>query len=244
MSERGRTTSPVPEPGLRAWPGRGQYDVVAVGGSAGSFALLLAMLPRLPGDFPWPVLAVVHLHPRQKGGFVDLLDQRCSLRVKEAEDKEAIAPGHVYFAPPDYHLLLEPGLTLALSADDKVRFSRPSIDVLFESAALACRSRLVGVLLSGAGDDGARGLCSIWERGGLTVVQNPARAEHPAMPLAALEALRLAGALAGSITAGPGHGPDHVLDAEGIVELLAVLAGAASGRAGPRAAAAGQGKGQ
>lgn len=216
---------------MRAWPGFGPYDAVAVGGSAGSLSVLLAILPRLPGDYPWPVLAVAHLHPRQKGGFVDLLDQRSSLRVKEAEDKEAIAPGQVYFAPADYHLLLEPGLTLALSADDKVRFSRPSIDVLFESAALACRSRLVGVLLSGAGDDGARGLRRIRELGGLAVVQDPARAEHPAMPQNALNALRALDCLQDQGTqAGEGAaGQDrvHVLDADGIAGLLLALAAAA-----------------
>ena len=227
---------------MRAWLGCGPYDGVAVGGSAGSLAALLEILPRLPGDFPWPVLAVVHLHPRQKGGFVDLLDRRCFLRVKEAEDKEAIAPGHVYFAPADYHLLLEPSLTLALSADDKVRFSRPSIDVLFESAALACRSRLIGVLLSGAGDVGALGLRHIREQGGLVVVQDPAGAEHPAMPLAGLEALRLAEVLAGESSARQNQ--VHVLDSGGIAGLLLALAEEACGLTGPGGAAAREGKGQ
>ncbi|GEM_PF-96362 len=230
---------------MRGQPGSGPFNAVAVGGSSGSLAALLDILPRLTGDFPWPVLAVVHLHPRQKGGFVDLLDRRCSLRVKEAEDKEALAPGYVYFAPADYHLLLEPGLTLALSSDDKVRFSRPSIDVLFESAALACRSRLIGVLLSGAGDDGAEGLCRIREQGGLVVVQDPARAEHPAMPLAglnALYALQAQGALAGDRA--PWQDRVHVLDSRGIAELLLALGEEASGLAEPGGAAAREGKRQ
>lgn len=161
---------------------------------------------------------------------MELLNRRSALRVQEAEDKEALMPGHAYFAPADYHLLLEPDLTVSLSAEDKVRFSRPSIDVLFESAALACRSRLVGILLSGAGDDGAAGLCRIREQGGLTVVQDPAGAEHPAMPQAALDAL--------AALAAPGApGPDHVLGLGGIAELLLALAGEAQGRAGPRGAA-------
>jgi two-component system chemotaxis response regulator CheB len=162
---------------------------------------------------------------------VELLDQRSSLRVKEAEDKESPAPGHVYFAPPDYHLLLEPDQTLSLSAEEKVHFSRPSIDVLFESAAQACRSRLMGVILSGAGEDGAQGLCRISEQGGLSVVQDPAGAEHPAMPQAALHALTALAAL------GVG-GPDHVLDLRGITRLLAALAEEAIGAALAQAAAA------
>jgi len=209
--------------------GPGRFDAVVLGGSAGSLKALLEILPRLPGDFPWPLLIVVHLHPRQEGGFVELLDQRCSLRVKEAEDKESPAPGHVYFAPADYHLLLEPDQTLSLSAEEKVRFSRPSIDVLFESAAQACRSRLMGVILSGTGNDGAEGLCRISGQGGRSVVQDPAGAEHPAMPQAALDALAALGV----------GGPDHVLDLGGIIELLASLAeeaiGWATGAAGAQA---------
>jgi len=200
---------------------------VVLVGSAGSLKALLEILPRLPGDFPWPLVAVVHLHPRQEGGFVDVLDQRSALRVQEAEDKEALMPGHAYFAPADYHLLLEPDLTVSLSTEDKVHFSRPSIDVLFESAALACRSRLVGIILSGASDDGAAGLCRIREQGGLTVVQDPAGAEHPAMPQAAQAALATLGA----------PGADHVLGLGGIAELLLALAREAQGRAGPRSAA-------
>lgn len=206
---------------MMARPGPGRFDAMVLGGSAGSLKALLKILPRLPGDFPWPLAAVVHLHPRQEGGFADLLDRHCSLTVKEAEDKEAFVPGHAYFAPADYHLLLEPDLTLSLSAEEKVHFSRPSIDVLFESAAQACRSRLVGLILTGASDDGAEGLRRISEQGGLTVVQDPAEAEHPAMPLAALAALG-------------NSGPDHLLPLAEIVELFLSLAEKACGRVWPR----------
>ncbi|MBU1039964.1 MAG: chemotaxis protein CheB [Proteobacteria bacterium] len=215
---------------MKALSGPGRFDAVVLGGSAGSLKVLLELLPRLPGDFPWPLLAVIHLHPRQEGRFVTLLDQRSLLSVKEAEDKETPAPGHVYFAPADYHLQMEPDQTLSLSAEERVRFSRPSIDVLFDSAAQACRSRLVGVLLSGAGNDGTEGLCRISEQGGLTVIQDPAQAEHPAMPQAALDALTALAAL------GVG-GPDHVLSSGGIMELLVSLAEEACGQAGGRGAA-------
>jgi two-component system, chemotaxis family, protein-glutamate methylesterase/glutaminase len=111
------------------------YPMVVIGGSAGSLEALLDILPRLPADFPWPLAIVVHLHPKQEGGFVGLLDKRCALRVKEARDKETPVPGHAYFAPADYHLLVEQDLTFSLSSEEKVKYSRPSIDVLFESAA-------------------------------------------------------------------------------------------------------------
>jgi len=183
------------------------YELVVIGGSAGSLDALLGVLPRLPRDFPWPLAIVVHLHPRQEGGFVDLMDRRCPLQVKEAEDKEAITPGYVYFAPANYHLLVEQDRTFSLSSEEKVNYSRPSIDVLFESAAEACRSGLIGVILTGASDDGARGLLRVKEHGGLAVVQNPATADHAAMPRAALEAAN----------------PDHVLAVWEIAELLASL---------------------
>ena len=203
---------------MRRVQGPGPYDAVVIGGSAGSLKVLYELLPQLPGDLPWPLVVVVHLHPQQEGGFADLLDRRCSLRIKEAEDKELLAPGQVYFAPANYHLLIEPGQTLSLSADERVKYSRPSIDVLFESAAEAFRSRLIGIILTGASDDGAKGLSKIKEQRGLTVVQDPATAEHPFMPQAVLEALA----------------PDHVLSPMGIVALLVSLAEHEPGCPGPQ----------
>lgn len=188
--------------------GARRYAAVVLGGSAGAMDAFVRIFSRLPGSFPWPLAAVLHLHPNQEGGFVDILDRQCALRVKEAEDKEAIVPGRICFAPPNYHLLVEQGRTFALSAEEKVKHARPSIDVLFESAADAWRSRLIGVVLSGASDDGADGLRRIKDLGGLTVVQDPAWTEHPFMPRAAMEAV----------------GPDHVLDVEGIADLLISLA--------------------
>ncbi len=198
-------------------PGQMRYGTVVLGGSAGSLNALIDLMPRLPGDFPWPIVAVVHLHPRQEGDFAELLDRHCSLKVKEAEDKETILPGHVYFAPPNYHLLLEPDRTLSLSADEAVNFSRPSIDVLFESAADSCRAALIGIVLTGSSDDGARGLARIREFGGLAVVQDPAQAEHSLMPEAAVQLAR----------------PEFVLPLCEIANLLNTLAGCPSGHCGP-----------
>lgn len=195
--------------------GQQRFMTVVIGGSAGSLNALIDLLPRLPGDFPWPIVVVVHLHPRQEGGFADLLDMHCALRVTEAEDKEAILPGHVYFAPANYHLLMEPDQTLSLSADEPVNFSRPSIDVLFESAADACCCGLIGIMLTGSSEDGARGLRRIEDQGGLAVVQDPALAEHPIMPQAALKATQNA----------------RVLALPEIAQLLMTLAGCPSGPA-------------
>ncbi len=116
-----------------------------------------------------------------------MLDAKCRLKVKEAEEKEALAAGHVYVAPANYHLLVEKDRTLALSTEDKVNYSRPSIDVLFESAAEVFGRELAGVVLTGGNSDGTRGLRRIKSRGGLALVQDPASAEAPTMPQAAID---------------------------------------------------------
>jgi two-component system chemotaxis response regulator CheB len=122
-----------------------------------------------------------------EGGLAGLLRHRAQLPVAEADDKTTIEPGHVYLAPPDYHLLVQPGY-FSLSTDDRVHFARPSIDVLFESAADAYRERVVGVILTGANADGAAGLSRIKRSGGVAVVQDPLTAERHEMPGAALAA--------------------------------------------------------
>ena len=119
--------------------------------------------------------------------LVDVFSQKCLLEVREAEDKEPVQPGTVYFAPPNYHLLLDAGPRLALSADDPVNHSRPSIDVLFDSAAQVYRQHLLGIILSGANEDGAEGLAAVHDAGGLTIVQEPRTAQSSAMILSALE---------------------------------------------------------
>jgi two-component system chemotaxis response regulator CheB len=161
---------------------------VVVGASAGAVDALLRILPSLPANFPLPVMIVVHLPPDKGSILPNLLASYCSIEVKEAEDKEDIRPGTAYLAPPDYHLLVEPDFRLSLSSDEPVQYSRPSIDVLFESAVDAYGSDLVGVVLTGANHDGASGLRKIGEAGGRGLVQSPETAEASAMPHAALEA--------------------------------------------------------
>lgn len=162
--------------------------MVVIGASAGAVQALLALLPALPASFPLPILVVVHVPSDRDNVLVPLLQAKCRLTVKEAEDKEPIAGGVIYFAPSDYHLLVEADRTLALSTDEPINYSRPSIDVLFESAADACGEGLVGIILTGANHDGAAGLKAIVDAGGVAIVQDSEEAYATAMPNAAREA--------------------------------------------------------
>lgn len=162
--------------------------VVVIGASAGAVQALLAILPALPASFALPILVVVHIPPDRDNMLVPLLQSKCQITVKEAEDKEPIENGVVYFAPSDYHMLVETNHCLALSTDEAVNFSRPSIDVLFESAADAFGAEVVGVILTGANHDGAAGLRAIQAAGGSVIVQDRTEAYATAMPEAALRA--------------------------------------------------------
>lgn len=162
------------------------YAVVVIGVSAGGLEALRELLGGLPADFPLPVVIVQHLRPGDEGTLPGSLQRSSPLRLKEAEEGERIAAGTVYFAPANYHLLVEDDRTLALSIDPRVRFARPSVDVLFESAADAFASGVIGIVLTGANDDGSAGLARIKERGGTTIVQDPADAAVDQMPLSAL----------------------------------------------------------
>ena len=165
----------------------GRVDAVVIGGSAGGVEALTALLPALLPRLMPPVFVVLHL-PRDKPSVLaEIFAPKCAVPVREAEDKEAVAPGTVYFAPNNYHLLIDHGPQLSLSADDPVHHSRPSIDVLFESAAEVYNSRLLGIILSGANEDGASGLAAIHDAGGVTVVQSPETARAPNMALSALK---------------------------------------------------------
>jgi two-component system, chemotaxis family, protein-glutamate methylesterase/glutaminase len=179
-----------------------ELSAIVMGGSAGALDALNQILPALPREFPIPIALVVHVHPAKPSHLARLLGTRCALRVKEAEDKEPLAPATLYLAPPNYHLLLEREGCFSLSVDEPVLFSRPSIDVLFESAADALGSAAAAVLLTGGSEDGARGLARIKANGGLTMVQAPSTASVPIMPQAAL---RLA--LVDHILALPDIGP-------------------------------------
>jgi len=167
---------------------RTQYQIIVIGGSAGAVTALRELLPVFQEGYPLPIVVVQHLHPQQDNYLIRHFADHCILPLKEAEEKEPIQGGRIYFAPPNYHLLIEADKTFSLSIDARVNYARPSIDVLFESAADAYAPGLVGVILTGANNDGARGLRYIKERGGLTIVQDPRTAEVAYMPRAALAA--------------------------------------------------------
>ena len=165
----------------------GRVDALVIGASAGGIEALSILLPALPSGLRAPVFIVLHI-PRDKPSVLaQIFSRKCGVPVREAEDKEVVAPGTIYFAPNNYHLLLDHGPQLALSADDPIHHSRPSIDVLFESAADVFRERLLGIILTGANDDGAAGLAAVHDAGGITIVQQPDTARAPQMVLSALK---------------------------------------------------------
>ena len=186
-----------------------RLDAIVIGGSAGALEALSVLLPALPADTAVAIAIVVHLPPTKPSRLAEVLGNKTRLPVKEAEDKEPVAPGTVYVAPPGYHLLIEKMHTFALSTDELVHYSRPAIDVLFESASEAYGDRLAGIILTGSNADGARGLAAIKRRGGLAVVQSPEGALVATMPEAAIAIAQA----------------DRVLPVEGIAALLAGLAG-------------------
>ena len=161
---------------------------VVIGASAGAVEALLTILPEFPENYPLPVFVVVHVPPDRRNVLVPLFETRCRIAVKEAEDKEPISSGVVYFAPSDYHLLVEEDYCLSLSSDELVNHSRPAIDVLFESAADAYGEGLIGIILTGANQDGAAGLAAVARAGGIAIVEDPAGAYSSAMPSFALAA--------------------------------------------------------
>ncbi|WP_346830538.1 chemotaxis protein CheB [Pseudomonas abietaniphila] len=178
-----RTSFPGKAPDQPALP---KVDAIVVGASAGGVEALLNIFRPLPKGFGLPIIAVLHLPEQRRSLLADVFRAQLAIPVKEADDKESIAPGTLYFAAPGYHLSVESDFTLSFSQEERVYHSRPSIDFLFESAADAYDGRLAGVLLTGANNDGAQGMARIKEYGGLTVVQDPALALARTMPDAAL----------------------------------------------------------
>jgi two-component system chemotaxis response regulator CheB len=164
-----------------------RVEGIVIGGSAGAVEALDSLLPALPPGFPAAVFIVLHVPRGGPSILPEIFAAKCVLPVEEAEDKAPVRPGTVYFAPPDYHLLIEEGPCLALSVDDPVNFSRPSVDVLFESAADVYGRSLMGIILSGASSDGAEGLAAVHSAGGITVVQEPQSAAVPLMITSALQ---------------------------------------------------------
>jgi two-component system chemotaxis response regulator CheB len=183
-----------------------RIEAVVIGASAGGVEALNVLLPALTEKLRVVVLVVLHLPRDRPSLLVEIFGPRCAVPVHEACDKEPLLPGEVYFAPPDYHLLVDPGPHAALSTEAPLNFSRPSIDVLFETAADAYGDRLMGVILTGGNHDGAAGLAAVATAGGLTVVQKPDTALASTMPLSALDRVV----------------PDAVL---GLDEIAALLAG-------------------
>ncbi|MDB5860049.1 MAG: chemotaxis protein CheB [Ramlibacter sp.] len=183
---------------------RASVETVAIGASAGGIDALFTLLRGLRQPFRGSVVVVLHLPEDHESRLVEVFAARLAIDVREAQPGAPVASGKLYFAPPGYHLLVEADRTFALSCDPPVRFSRPSIDVLFESCADAYGPELAGMVLTGANEDGARGLAAIKARGGLTAVQDPAEAAHAAMPLAAIAAAD----------------PDFVLPLAGLGHLL------------------------
>ncbi|HSH04097.1 MAG TPA: chemotaxis protein CheB [Anaerolineae bacterium] len=162
--------------------------VVVIGTSWGGLAALRVVLQVVGPDFAWPILVVQHRAPGKRDHLTALVQEMTPLNVVEAADKMMIKPRTVYLAPANYHLLVERDFSLSLSIDEKVNYSRPAIDVLFETAAEAYRSALIAVLLTGASNDGTNGLRVVQAFGGLTIAQSPQTAEVALMPQSAIEA--------------------------------------------------------
>jgi two-component system chemotaxis response regulator CheB len=167
---------------------QGSYGIVVVGASWGGLHAIGEIVAALPGDLAAPLAVVQHRSRESDHLLSELLQDRTAMAVREVDDKEPILPGHVYVAPPDYHMLVD-GPYFSLTVDAPVRYSRPSIDVTFTSAADSFGERVIGVVLTGANDDGAAGLELVAARGGYPIVQDPATAEIKTMPVAAIRAV-------------------------------------------------------
>lgn len=179
-------------------------EAIVMGVSSGGMNAMKIMFALLPGNFTIPIVVVQHLSSRSDSQWIQLLNDKCELCIKEADEKEKISPGTIYIAPPNYHLLIEKNKTFSLSIDGRVNYARPSIDVLFESAAEAYTDKLIGVVLTGSNNDGTNGIKLIKELGGMAIIQDPATAESAFMPASAMKAIE----------------PDYVLPLEAIAELL------------------------
>ncbi|MFL5743179.1 MAG: chemotaxis protein CheB [Niastella sp.] len=179
-------------------------DAIVIGASAGGLYVMIRILQLLPVSFNKPVIVVQHRSRDERSLLEEVLQQKCEVKIKQADEKELIQPGTVYFAPPDYHLLIENDRSFSLSFDAPVNYSRPSIDVLFETAADVYKESLVAIILTGANKDGANGIKKIASLGGTTIAQAPETADYPEMPKAAIST--------GYV--------QHVLDPEAIGQFL------------------------
>ncbi len=180
------------------------YEAIVIGVSSGGMNALKFIFSALPARFSLPIIIVQHINARSDNEWIKLLNEKSNLTIKEADEKEKIASENIYIAPANYHLMIESDKTFSLTIDEYVNFARPSIDVLFESAAEAYKSKLIGIVLTGSNNDGAKGIKRIKELRGLAIVQDPETAESPTMPASAIAAIQ----------------PDYILSLEKIVELL------------------------
>lgn len=180
------------------------YKAVIIGGSAGSFQVITKILNSLPPNFPLPVLLSLHRLKHVRSGFVEALSIKSSIPVIEPYDKDQIKPGKAYLAPANYHMFIELGNKIALSTEQPVNHSRPSIDLSFLTAAQVYREKLIGIILSGANKDGAYGLKKIKDFGGITIVQNPEECQVKTMTEASLKLSKV----------------DHVLSTQEIIRFL------------------------
>ncbi len=180
------------------------YEAIVIGVSLGGMNALKIMFSLLPKNFNTPIIIVQHLSPRSDNQWIKILNEKSNLHIKEADEKEKIEKGNVYIAPANYHLPIEKNKTFSLTINERVNFARPSIDVLFESAAEAYKNKLIGIVLTGSNKDGTNGIKRIQEFGGLTIIQNPETTESSYMPISALSAIR----------------PDYILSLEEIIKVL------------------------
>lgn len=185
------------------------YKAVVIGASAGGLETIGALLTKLPSNFAAPIIIVQHLSPDSDGYMARYLNSKCNIIVKEADDKELIVAGTAYIAPPNYHLLVEKDGTLSFTVENKVNYSRPSIDVLFETAADLYQDALIGIILTGANSDGSKGLKRIKESGGLVIVEDPETALVESMPNAAIKETNV----------------DYILSVDKITEKLIEMVG-------------------
>ncbi|MTW13879.1 chemotaxis protein CheB [Pseudoduganella eburnea] len=182
-------------------------EAVVIGASAGGVSALLQVLPVLPRGYRLPIIVVLHVRSGRPNQLVDVFQQKVAMPVSEAGDKEAIIPGTLYFAPADYHLLIENDRSFSLSCDAPLHFNRPAIDITMETAADAYGASLAAILMTGANEDGAAGMAAIGKAGGLTVVQDPSEAEVEVMPQEAIDL----------------RAPDLILPLDQIKQLLLML---------------------
>lgn len=184
-----------------------KYKAVIIGGSAGSFQVVTKILSSLTDKFPLPVLLCLHRLKHVRSGFVEALSLKSNIPIEEPNDKDSLKPGRAYLAPANYHMFIELANRIALSTDDPVNHSRPSIDLSFITAANAYRDKLVGIILSGANRDGAMGLKNVNDKGGTTIVQDPNECEVKTMTASAMQLTNV----------------DHVYSTDQIIQFLSKI---------------------